>query len=224
MNSSTPRLKVLIACEESQAECKEFRALGHEAFSCDLQPNSGGHPEWHIIGDCLPLLAGCCTFVTQDGSSHWNPLQWDLIIAHPPCTYLTKVGAVRLFNKQHQIKDEQRYNNLLQAREFFMKCYDAPAAYVAVENPMPMHIANLPKRSCVIQPYEFGEPYSKCTWLWLRNLPPLMPTYHVSDRKSWVYSVSGAKRRSKSFEGIAKAMALQWSAFIIEDMGRRGLL
>lgn len=224
MRSMNRPLRVLIACEESQAECTAFRDAGHEAFSCDLQPCSGGHPEWHVVGDCLDLFENPDSFVTQDGKQHSASIGWDLIISHPPCTYLTKSGSNWLFDAQHRIKDYERWAMLLEARDFFMKCYAAPARYVAVENPMPMKVAKLPRRSCVVQPYEFGEPWSKCTWLWLRNLPPLIPTIWVDSYRSWVHCTRDSKKRSKSFRGIARAMAIQWSAFIIEDMARNHLL
>lgn len=198
-------MKVLVACEESQRVCLAFREKGHEAYSCDIQPCSGGHPEWHIRGDALELLK----------------LEWDMIIAHPPCTYLSNAGAVRMFPKGKL--DKERYVKALKAKEFFMKFLEADCPKICVENPMPLSIMNMPKPDCIIQPYEFGEAYSKRTYLWLKGLQPLMPTtVIVSGIRPWVDSTGGKgrkgqrgiarsqKERSKTFPGIAKAMAEQW--------------
>lgn len=198
-------MKVLVACEESQRVCLAFREKGHEAYSCDIQPCSGGHPEWHIRGDALELLK----------------LEWDMIIAHPPCTYLSNAGAVRMFPKGKL--DKERYVKALKAKEFFMKFLEADCPKICVENPMPLSIMNMPKPDCIIQPYEFGEAYSKRTYLWLKGLQPLMPTtVIVSGIRPWVDSTVGKgrkgqrgiarsqKERSKTFPGIAKAMAEQW--------------
>lgn len=198
-------MKVLVACEESQRVCIAFREKGHEAYSCDIQPCSGGHPEWHIRGDALELLK----------------LEWDMIIAHPPCTYLSNAGAVRMFPKGKL--DKERYVKALKAKEFFMKFLEADCPKICVENPMPLSIMNMPKPDCIIQPYEFGEAYSKRTYLWLKGLQPLMPTtVIVSGIRPWVDSTGGKgrkgqrgiarsqKERSKTFPGIAKAMAEQW--------------
>lgn len=198
-------MKVLVACEESQRVCIAFREKGHEAYSCDIQPCSGGHPEWHIRGDALELLK----------------LEWDMIIAHPPCTYLSNAGAVRMFPKGKL--DKERYVKALKAKEFFMKFLEADCPKICVENPMPLSIMSMPKPDCIIQPYEFGEAYSKRTYLWLKGLQPLMPTtVIVSGIRPWVDSTGGKgrkgqrgiarsqKERSKTFPGIAKAMAEQW--------------
>lgn len=219
-------MKVLIACEESQRVCTEFRALGHEAYSCDLFKCSGGHPEWHIQGDCLPILNGCCSFTTQDGLLHNIATKWDLIIAHPPCTYFSTAGACRLYHKIDGVSvvDEERYKLMMQSRQFFMKIYHADCDRIAIENPTPMKIANLPKPSQSIQPYMFGEPWSKRTLLWLKGLPTLKPTNIIEPiNGSWVNGDSSVykkgikpkgkidqKERSKTFIGIAKAMAEQW--------------
>ena len=154
-------LNVLIACEESQAECDAFRKLGHNAFSCDLQKcRRGGHPEWHIRGDVTPFLQGVTQFRTMDGRHH-HLSRWHLIIAHPPCTYLCKVSSVQLM--KGGVIDPDRLEKMMQAREFFFRCLQADAPFVAVENPLPMARANLPKPSCFIQPFWFGEPYSEKT-------------------------------------------------------------
>lgn len=195
-------MKVLVACEESQRVCMAFREKGHEAYSCDIIDCSGGHPEWHIKADALELLK----------------IKWDLIIAHPPCTYLSNAGATRMFpNKK---LNEERYKKALEAKEFFMKFLEADCEKICVENPMPLSIMELPKPSCIIQPYEFGEPYCKRTYLWLKNLPPLLPTLIVGKYMHYVgarsinghtYGIAHSKKdRSKTFVGIAKAMAEQW--------------
>lgn len=198
-------MKILVACEESQAVTSELRKLGHEAYSCDLVPCSGGHPEWHLQQDVTPLLS----------------LKWDMIIAFPPCTYLTKAGAVRLF-PAGQINVD-RYNLGLAAKDFFMSFYNADCPKIAIENPTPMSIFNLPPCNQIIQPYMFGEPYSKRTCLWLRGLPILLATDVLSDFEStstaaW-FNNGGRdrqRRRSKTFPGVAKAMAFQWAGPVNE--------
>lgn len=217
-------MNVLVACEESQEVCKAFRARGHRAFSADLQDCSGGHPEWHIKGDVLPLLNGNCTFQTADTHTHTQTGKWDLIIAHPPCTYLTNAGAVRMRVNGEIQKD--RLAKSMDAREFFMHCLTADCDHIAVENPTPMKIVQLPPYSQVIQPYEYGHPYSKRTCLWLKGLPPLMATEIVTEHEPYVNGGSkdahgnyrrfqgrgerDPKTRSKTFPGIARAMAEQW--------------
>ena len=154
-------MKILVACEESQAVCKAFRARGHEAYSADIQEPSGGHPEWHILGDVLPLINGDCTFFTMDGGAHNISGEWDLIIAHPPCTYMTNAGAVRMRVKGQIV--QERYNKAMEAKAFFMEFYNAQCPRVAIENPAPMKIINLPEYTQAIQPYQYGHPYSKRT-------------------------------------------------------------
>lgn len=199
---------MLVACEESQEVCKAFRALGHEAYSCDVQPCSGGHPEWHIQVNAIELLK----------------IRWDLIIAHPPCTYMAASGAVRM--KAHGELVKQRYEKAMQAKEFFMKFYNADCRKICIENPTPMRIIGLPQYSQAIQPYWFGHPYSKRTCLWLKGLQPLLPTDVLSYHEPYVNGgckdsygnyrkLQGRKERdqksrSKTFPGIAKAMAEQW--------------
>lgn len=239
-------MKVLVACEESQEVCKAFRALGHEAYSCDIQECSGGHPEWHIHGDVLqflnpakhefvfspyPFVSGII-FDTMDGTRHYIE-KWDLIIAHPPCTYLSNAGARWLYAGGKL--NEDRYKKGIAGKEFFLKFLNANCDHVAIENPIPSSVYDLPKCTQVIQPYEYGEPWSKKTCLWLKGLPILHPTEIVSDHKpfcsSGSYSKShdpkykgaslkggSAKSRSKTFPGIAKAMAEQWSAYIERGM------
>ena len=217
-------MKILVACEESQAVTKEYRRLGHEAYSCDTIPCSGGHPEWHIMQDVLPLLNGKCSFVTMDGQAHYAIGRWDMIIAHPPCTYLTNAGARHLW-KGHQLNKE-RYEKGLQAKAFFMAFLNADCAHIAVENPIPSKVYELPKYTQIIQPYEYGHPYTKKTCLWLKGLPQLQPTDIVEPVATWcpsgsyshkhgerhrgMFTTDRARQRSKTFPGIAKAMAEQW--------------
>ena len=156
-------MKVLVACEESQAVCIAFRSLGHEAFSCDLQECSGGHPEWHIVGDVIPLINGNCSFNTVDGVNHVIDGKWDLLIAHPPCTYLSNAGAARLFKKidGKSYADVERLFKGLKAKDFFLAFLSADCPHIAIENPIPTRIYMLPDYSQIIQPYEYGHPYSK---------------------------------------------------------------
>lgn len=217
-------MKVLIACEESQTVCKEFRQLGHEAYSADLQECSGGHPEWHILGDVLPLINGNCKFTTMDGKLHEVKGKWDLLIAHPPCTYLTSAGACRLISGGQINRD--RMLNGLAAKEFFLKFYFSNCDRICIENPSPLKCYELPPYSQIVQPYMFGEKFTKRTCLWLVNLPPLVPTDDIGRPESVISHIRsngkpyykcftnqthGSKARSKTFKGIASAMAAQWS-------------
>lgn len=203
-------MRVLVACEESQAVTIELRKLGHEAYSCDIQPCSGGHPEWHLQQDVVPLLKE----------------KWDMIIAFPPCTYMSNAGACRMYPKKGVVNQE-RYKKAMAAKEFFMKFYNADCPKIAIENPIPMKIIGLPEKNQVIQPYEFGHQYTKKTYLWLKGLPKLTPTniveplgpYVCGNSEIWKKQVAkgkvygkekSAKHRSKTFSGIAKAMAEQW--------------
>ena len=156
-------MKVLVACEESQRVCIAFRERGHEAYSCDIIDQSGGHPEWHIKQDALSLLNGNCEFKTTDGTKHKIDGKWDLIIAHPPCTYLSNAGAARLFRKidNKQYINADRYKKGLEAKEFFMHFYTADCEKMCIENPVPTRIWELPEYTQIIQPYEHGHPYSK---------------------------------------------------------------
>lgn len=224
-------IKVLVACEESQTVCKAFRALGFEAYSCDIIDPSGGHPEWHIKGDALKLINGFVFFNTMDGTIHFVA-EWDLIIAHPPCTYLSNVGSSWLFSEGGAKIDRKRYDLGVEARKFFLRFYNAPCRHVAVENPVPMKIFELPPYSQIIEPYYFGDKATKKTCLWLRDFPELRETNNVGrpetrycknpKRKgrtvSWHESISGKDRqkiRSKTFHGIAEAMAEQWGEYIL---------
>lgn len=194
---------VLAACEESQEVCKAFRDKGHLAYSCDIQPCSGGFPEWHLQGDVLDFLN----------------FKWDLIIAFPPCTYLSNAGSVRL--RPGGVLNEERYKKALAARDFFMKFYNHPCPKICIENPTPGSIHCLPPYSQVIEPFMFGEPWKKRTCLWLKNLPILFGTDIVVPEGHWVNAHSSyrfeslkghvsAKMRSKTFPGVARAMAAQW--------------
>ncbi len=212
------KLNILIACEESQAECIAFRELGHNAYSCDIQPcRPSGHPEWHIKADVLPLLDGCEYFITQDRRPH-RVQHWHLIICHPPCTYLCKVSSVWMHDGGGIVLE--RYYRMKMARDFFQRCLNAKADYVAVENPLPMAIAELPPPSCFIQPSWFGVRYTKKTLYWLRNLPPLMPEIINPDTKQFVRSSRG-KYRSRTFPEVATAIARQWSEYIITQLNNK---
>lgn len=217
-------MKVLIACEESQRVCIEFRKLGHIAFSCDIQECSGGHPEWHIKQDVIPLINGNCEFKTMDEKLHKITGEWDLIIGHPPCTYMSVAGARWMFPKAGQL-DNDRFKKAMAAKEFFMKIYNAKCKRICVENPRPLLIVGLPKQSQIVQPYEFGHPYSKATCLWLKGLPKLKHTKIIDKYIPYLPSSTGrlarglkgsrgvvhnSKDASKTFYGIANAMANQW--------------
>lgn len=236
-------MKVLIACEESQAVCKAFREKGHEAYSCDIIECSGGHPEWHIQGDVLNVLnpeaifegeTPGVEFFTMDGELHSFQGKWDLIIAHPPCTYLTNGGAVRMFRREiteyppygkFQMVNVDRLKQGMIGRNFFMAILYANCDRIAIENPIPMSIYMLPPCQQIVQPYEYGDPYSKKTCLWLKGLPNLKPTEVLSDYQPFINGgggrmerpnykgkrfATGSNTRSKTFPGIAKAMADQW--------------
>lgn len=199
---------VLVACEESQEVCKAFRAWGHEAYSCDIQACSGGHPEWHILGDCLPILNGRCTFRDMSGGIHTLDGRWDLIIAHPPCTELCASGQ-RWFSEGVKPLRLQR-----EAIAFFYKFVLADCDKIAIENPIGVMSTAYRKPDCIINPWEFGHPEQKKTCLWLKGLEPLHPTNIVEGREQRIWRMAPgpnrAKNRSKTFPGIAKAMAEQW--------------
>lgn len=216
---------VLIACEESQTVCKEFRKLGHRAFSCDIQVCSGGHPEWHILGDCLPLLDGRCTFTTMDGKIHQISGKWDIIIAHPPCTYLTVAGACNIPSQPGRI------DLGFDAKKFFIKILNSDCPRICVENPPPIKMFNLPRYTQLVRPYMFGDKNNKPICLWLKGLYPLQPVNSClpdndiiiyfdkfGNKKSvsrWYYETSGINSsyfRSKFFLGVARAMAEQFTS------------
>lgn len=204
-------INVLIACEESQAECKAFRALGFNAFSCDIQPPHGGHPEWHSQCDVRRLFYAPATFLTSAGEWVSVP-KWHLIIAHPPCTYLCKVSSVHMV--KNGILNRERFRLMLLARQFFMECLSAPADFLAVENPLPMARALLPKPDCYIQPSWFGVKYTKKTLYWLRNLPPIVAQLEHPNPRCFV-TASRGKYRSRTFPQVANALALQWGDYIL---------
>jgi len=194
--------KVLIACEESQAVTIEMRALGIEAYSCDILPCSGGHPEWHIQGDVLPLL--------NQG--------WDMIIAFPPCTHLASSGA-RWFAEK--IADGRQQEGIA----FFLH-FTKPTCPWVIENPIGIMSTVYRKPDQIIQPWQFGHGETKATCLWLNKLPHLIPTNIVDGREQRIWKMSPgedrAKNRSKTYPGIAKAMAEQWGALLLKQKEQQG--
>lgn len=172
-------MKILVACEESQRVCTAFRERGHEAYSCDIQECSGGHPEWHIRGDALEALKGGI-ILTDDWVMH-DIGKWDMLIAHPPCTYLSNAGACRLFKKIDGVSwiNADRFYKGLKAKEFFLKFLHADIPRIAIENPVPSRVFCLPQYTQIIQPYFFGDPYEKKTCLWLKGISPLEETERV---------------------------------------------
>lgn len=192
-------MRVLVGCECSSTVTSAFRAKGVEAFSCDIQPCYGNLPEYHIQGDLREV---------------YNYINPDLFIAHPPCTFLSSAGYCRLYPSSGCM-DMLRYEKGLIARDFFLWCLSRPAAMVCVENPQPMTEFKLPLPSQVIQPFYFGEPYYKRTFLWLRNLPPLVWSSLVRPVAHWTHVHKSSKVRSKTFPGIAAAMADCWSGDLV---------
>jgi hypothetical protein len=205
-------MKILIACEESQTITKEFRLLGHEVFSCDILPCSGGHPEWHLQGDIFEFIGG----------------GYDMMIAHPPCTYLSVSGARHMYNKDGSI-NQDRAKNQLEALNFVQKLMDADIPKIAIENPVSVISSKIRKPDQIIQPWMFGDEATKTTCLWLKNLPILKPTNIVGKGERTVFKSGKShpkwyadalansrtpeerrKLRSKTFIGIAKAIAQQW--------------
>lgn len=209
MDRGSEAMRVLVACEESQEVCKAFRALGHEAYSCDIEPCSGGHPEWHLQCDALEIIK----------------MRWDLIIAHPPCTYLTNAGN-KWFKAEFKERFPDRENQREAAVQFFMSFWNVDCPRVAIENPQGIMSSRFRKPDQYIEPYMFGDAEKKKTGLWLRGLPALTPTEVVEP--VIIECASGAreprwhmetmhlppkersKTRSKTFPGIARAMAEQW--------------
>jgi site-specific DNA-cytosine methylase len=200
-------MNVLIACEESQRVCIEFRKKGHFAFSCDIEECSGGHPEWHIKEDVLRILNGECGFTTQNGDDWIFPCKWDLIIAFPPCTHLAVSGA-RYFEQKRKDGRQQ------QGIDFFMEFTKADCEKIAIENPIGIMSTHYRKPDQIIQPWMFGHGETKATCLWLKNLPKLEPKNIVDGREQRIWRMppgpERAKERSKTFPGIAKAIADQW--------------
>lgn len=217
-------MKVLIACEESQRVCIAFRKKGHEAYSCDLQECSGGYPEWHILGDVLPILNGNTKFITQDGRPHYICGQWDMIIAHPPCTRLCSSGQRWLYfgSEEYRIK---KIKEQKKAIDFFMRFVNADCDKIAVENPIGIMSTHYRRPDQIYNPYDFrGETECKKTCLWLKGLYPLKATQILPKEKRtqgiWKAHFYGktyawndpqtAKLRSKTPWGVAYAMAEQW--------------
>ena len=219
-------MKILIACEESQTVCKAFREHGHEAYSCDVQEPSGGHPEWHILGDALEAIRGG-VIRTMDGQMHIIG-KWDMLIAHPPCTYLSNAGARHLW-KGHVLQAD-RVMKGIQGRDLFMRLWWCDIPHICVENPVPSKVFCLPPYTQIIQPYQFGHPYTKKTCLWLKGLKPLVPTNEVKPVATWcpsgsysgdhgeryrgMFTTDRAKNRAKTFSGVALAMSEQWGVNI----------
>lgn len=222
-------MNVLVACEESQRVCCAFRELGHNAFSCDIQECSGGHPEWHILDDVTKYLNGTSddfcrcplVFYTQDGLPHIAPWKWDLIIAFPPCTYFSRINFLNYY--RNGVFNEQRFKDAQPFINLFLDIYNADCERICIENPVPFSLFSdiLPPYSMYLEPYEFGEKYRKRTCLWLKGLPYLMPTGKCVDFSSYVVLngnlIDGkfnlkerSKYRSKTFFGVARAMAQQW--------------
>lgn len=227
-------MKVLVACEESQAVCKAFRERGHEAYSCDIIDCSGGHPEWHIKGDVLNILnpqkfpfggMGIC-FKTCDNQMHIFEGKWDMIIAHPPCQFLTNTGNPYLNVEKWGEKAIQRAKDREKAFDFFMQFVNADCEKICIENPIGYPNTHYRKPNQTIQPWMFGHPFTKGTCLWLKGLENLTPpiTEKPQNCKSYAWetmidergktiswnSELSKKLRSKTFPGIAKAMAEQW--------------
>lgn len=233
-------MRVLVACEESQRVCEAFRNRGHEAYSCDIIDASGGHPEWHIKGDVLPILNGSASFITSDGVEHSIDGKWDMIIAFPPCTHLAVSGAAHFEKKRADGRQEEGIN-------FFCQFLKADCDKVVIENPVGIISGDyikkwfpdickeygLPKKPTqAIHPWMFGDNFSKKTCLWIKGLPPLVPQvtqepeleyFEWIDKKGkkkrqpkWYYEAlklsptERAKERSKTFPGVALAMAEQW--------------
>lgn len=223
-------MRVLVACEESQEVCKAFRDIGHEAYSCDIQECSGGHPEWHIMEDVIPLVNGNCRFKTVDGKEHKIDGKWDMILAFPPCTHLCSSGQ-HWFSRG--LKDPKLRED---AANFFMVFANADCERIAIENPVGIMSTRWRKPDQKIQPWQYGHPMTKTTCLWLKGLPQLQPTKILEkpengwenqsftpdgryksfvnyDERGKVMSWNDPKikvLRSKTFHGIALAMADQW--------------
>ena len=239
-------LNVLVACEESQRVCTEFRRLGHNAFSCDILKCSGGHPEWHFNQDVLEVIKNNGGML-EIGKELYIDGKWDLMVAHPPCTYLAVSGARWYYHPEdkhlpvEQRRPHPRFPNRVQDREdaatFFMSLANADVEHIAIENPVGIMNSRFRKPDQVVQPYFFGDAASKSTCLWLKNLPLLTPTKMV-DKGEYIEFKSGKRIpkwysdgltktktaeerrtwRSKTFPGFAKAIAEQWSSYLLQNM------
>lgn len=194
-------MKILVACEESQAVTIEFRKLGFNAFSCDIIDSSGGYPEWHIKDDVLKVIND----------------SWDVMIAFPPCTHLAVSGAA-------WFKEKQKDGRQQQGIDFFMSMVNAPINHIAIENPISIMSSKYRKPDQIIQPWQYGHGETKATCLWLKNLPKLQPTDIVEGREQRIHylppSKDRSKLRSKTFPGIAKAMAKQWGKYLLNEYNR----
>lgn len=236
-------LNVLVACEESQTVCNEFRKLGHNAYSCDIVECSGGHPEWHFKQDVLGIISNKGGLL-QTGEELYIDGKWDIMIAHPPCTYLAVSGAKWFYNPEDKHlpiekrrphpKFPNRAKDRDEAIDFFMKLMNADIEYIAIENPVGVMNTRYRKPNQIVQPYFFGDSASKSTCLWLKNLTHLKPT-NIVDKGEYIQFGSGKKiakwysdaltktktaeerrkLRSKTFPGFAKAIAEQWSQEVL---------
>jgi len=213
-------MKVLIACEESQTVCNAFRAKGHEAYSCDIKPTRGGHPEWHIQDDVRNLLfatGNYRSFKYPDGTpAPGDQSFWDMMIGFPDCTYLANSGVRWLYNKDGTL-NHTRWWKMTHASAFFNLLFDGITCKIpkiCLENPIPHKHSNLPKYNQIIQPWQFGHGETKATCLWLKNLPQLKPTNIVDGRETRIHkmgpSPTRARDRAITYQGIADAMAQQW--------------
>lgn len=218
-------MDILVGCEESQALTIELRKLGHRAFSCDVIDPSGGHPEWHIRQNVLPLLNGRCSFETLDGKTHTIDGRWDMIIAFVPCTKTSNAGARHLY--KGGLLNIPRYYEGLCGKALFLAVWAADCEKVIIENPTPSKVFDYPEPTQAIQPYQFGHPFTKKTLLWERGVEPLVPTNIVEPERTWcpsgsysgkhgeqhkgMFTTDRARNRSKTFPGVAKAMAEQWA-------------
>lgn len=238
-------MNILVACEESQTVCKAFRELGFNAYSCDLVKCSGGHPEWHLLGDALDVIRNNGGIAQNGGRVMVD--KWDLMIAHPPCTYLTSSGAKWFYHPDDKglpIEDRRPHPKFPHRKqdqdagaEFFMKLYNADIPYIAVENPVGVMSTRFRKPDQIVQPFMFGNAARKTTCLWLKGLPLLQPTDVVDEGETLTFKsgkrmqkwISDAltntktaeerrRLRSKTFDGMAQAMASQWGAFVKNEM------
>lgn len=241
-------MNILIACEESQTVCLSFRKLGFNAYSCDLVECSGGYPRWHIQGDALEVIRNNGG-TTQDGKRVIVD-KWDLMIAHPPCTYLTSSGAKWFYHPDDKglpIEDRRPHPKFPNRKkdqdagaEFFMALYNSDIPYIAVENPVGVMSTRFRKPDQIVQPFMFGDQARKTTCLWLKGLPLLEPTNVVDEGETltlksgkrmqkWISDAltntktaeERRRLRSKTFEGMAKAMASQWGNFVLKQEKNR---
>ncbi len=238
-------MNVLIACEKHQKICKEFRKRGHNAYSCDLERCTGGHPEWHIVGDVMNVLYPKSwirypdsekpaemfgSFKTEDGTVRSLPPCWDLVIADPPGEFISKSGARWMYPKAGKVS-KRRLNKAMKQKEFFLKLFEAPVEKICVTAPIPLKVVEMPSRDQIVHPYQFGEPYSKATCLYLKNLESLKPTNVLEHYEPWICSNTSVLARegyrgshgvahtensmSLTFDGIAEAMAEQWGGEVV---------